>query len=147
MQSQTMMKKAEANRANTRECASQGFYQIALMLLQKGKTARAERVFKQGLVRLNATYNNAHPMRIIFLLRIIETFIRQSKFRIAINTYKKTRASIISDSKLSAYDLELSLLRVANEWQAKSKTKEAMEVYMDIIEVRRRRSTTDPAIG
>lgn len=146
MQFQTESIHAELKTANTKEAVLKAFYQIALMNLQKGKIARAERVFKQGLTRLDAAHGETHPMRIIFLLRIIETFIRQSKFRIALNTYRKTRASITGDGKLSVYEVELCLLRIANEWQAKSKTKEAMEVYMDIIEVRRRQSATDKAI-
>lgn len=128
----------ETTREEHQSAAAQLLYQVASTLLNQGRAARAERLFKRGLVQLNAQLGVENPLRVIYLLRIIEAFIPQGKFRVATNTYKKARSLLLSNKGIPLNELEAVLLRIAKAWHAQSKTHEAMEVYKDIIAIRRR---------
>ncbi len=118
-------------------------YQVASMLARRGRVARAERLFKRAMVQMDALYGNENPLKVLFLLRIIEVFIPQGKFRVAVNTYKHTRLLLKVDGEVPVYELEAVLLRIAKQWHLQSKTYIAMEVYKDIIELRRRQAEPD----
>ncbi len=112
-------------------------YQVASMLVKRGRVARAERLFKRAMVQMDTVYGNKNPLKVLFLLRIIESFIPQGKFRVAVNTYKKARLLLNVDCEVPVYELESVLLRIAQAWHAQSNTHNAMEVYKDIIALRR----------
>lgn len=111
-------------------------YQVASMLAKRGRVARAERLFKRAMMQMDALYGTDNPLKVLFLLRIVESFIPQGKLRAAANTYKRARPLLNVDCEVPVYELESVLLRIAKQWHLHEKTHMAMEVYKDIIALR-----------